>query len=288
MPVEIKMKSVNDNGVGFFSQALKDNPLLLKRFEALTAKGVTFTITFYAVTANLSKFGKENAGVNLPVSTTALMKGTPDTQLAKSVVFMKLEELADHISALIDGTPVPEKAGPLENVTESHHGSFSSSQPNMQSIPKKVVEAEWDASVAKKPAAKSMKFMNPNTTPAPIKPGADMEALVNATELGQQVHGTSKGSHYYVVALSPRVNVACRIVGKTKISFRAEGKPSDFERLRLKECGMTPSKGESHWSVHIEQSGVPVSRIIGAYLMGLEIAFNAQITNANLSKVKPA
>ncbi|PWT88698.1 MAG: hypothetical protein C5B54_10195, partial [Acidobacteria bacterium] len=86
----------------------------------------------------------------------------------------------------------------------------------------------------------------------------------------QKVHGTSKGSVYYLVARNARVRVAARIYKAGSISIRAEWQEATPDELeKLKAAGLV-MKAE-YASLHLDPAGVPASRIIGAFVMGTGI-----------------
>jgi hypothetical protein len=262
MPVEIKMKNQSGNDQLF----LKLPPGGVEMYKAARAAGVEFTLAFYSVTANMSKFGIPNKSVTLPASTTSLMKGSTDPVAFEASAVQLIALLKEVVGALnwvsvvVPTEPVnPQPAEPNPPKVVGNEDNTSHKVPETKAAPSTPVEDE------------------PKPTSTPIR-------LLEAKALGQPVHGSSSGSIYYTVAISPRVKLAARVTGYGKVSIRAEGLPSDYEAQRLKACGMSKA-GAEHWSIHFDQSNVPVSRIIGAFVMGLEIDFQRQVTSANQIKV---
>jgi uncharacterized protein YdhG (YjbR/CyaY superfamily) len=100
--------------------------------------------------------------------------------------------------------------------------------------------------------------------------------LKDAEVVGQKVHGTSNGSIYICVAVSQNLKVACRLES-TNLSVRVEWKTplSDMELTRLKVNSLSVKK--DYASVHLDTSGVPVERVLGAVLFGLGLKFDQQV-----------
>ena len=115
----------------------------------------------------------------------------------------------------------------------------------------------------------------------PIKPVDKVIDLRDAKALGQKVHGTSHGSVYYCIAFNDHLKVAARIYKTGSISIRTEwqGQPNALKAdlKKLEESGVQ-LKGD-YGSVHFDAAGVPVSRVIGAFLIGTGIAWTAMVTN---------
>lgn len=259
MPVEIKMKAHPDTTNDLLFDLLLP-PVEMEGYNTLKAAGVNFKVNFYAVIADLSKFGLQNESVVLPVSTTGLLKGSVDDAAKKvasdclialvKAVFKKLSESA--LQKVADTSPFSTKG----------EGKVEKGTPPLQSIAKPEP-----------------------TKPSPPKPIPTKPIkLAEATILCQPVKGTSDGSVYYVVAISPSVKMAARIKKNGTISFRIEGKPSKEEVNLIQMSGMTPS-GSSHWSIHFDPLSVPVARCVGAFIMGLGINFTEQITSINQIKI---
>lgn len=124
---------------------------------------------------------------------------------------------------------------------------------------------------AEKPAKKKSK----DSIPAPT---TNVVKLRDATEVGQKVYGTSPGSVYRVVALNSRVKLAARIVGSS-ISIRGEfNKPHQDEVAELEKIGMKMASSE-HMSMHVDAGDIPVGRVVGAFLYGVDIDFDDQVKN---------
>lgn len=108
--------------------------------------------------------------------------------------------------------------------------------------------------------------------------------LREAQALGQKVLGTSMGSVYYCIALNERVKVAARIYESGSISIRTEwqGEPSATPGLpgdlTLLEQSGVQLKGH-YGSIHFDAAGVPVSRVVGAFLIGTGIKWQAMVTS---------
>lgn len=254
MPVEIKMKTSGaGNNDQFFMKMLPPGPQ--QDYKHLCASGVGFNLAFYSVTADLGKLGMQNVSVTLPTSTTSLMKGNADKTVQDQSTVQLIALLNDVMSS------VHGKAGPLENGTNPSNG----------------IKPPSDAKAAdQKPAP--MAKMGPATEGGVIR-------LTQATEVGQPVRGSSGGSVYYAMALSESVKLAIRVKKNGSVSIRAEGSPNASDVAKLTKAGMSKA-GAEHWSIHFDAIDVPVSRCVGAFLMGLEIPFDSQITNFSQVKVE--
>jgi ribosomal protein L7/L12 len=108
--------------------------------------------------------------------------------------------------------------------------------------------------------------------------------LKNAKAVGQKVHGTSPGSVYYTVALTDHVKLAARLYKTGSISIRAEWTDNPTAELKkLEDSGLQLKMGQSYGSIHFEAAGVPVERVVGAFLFGTGIAWKATVmTGTNL------
>lgn len=251
MPVEIKMKSSSGNNDQFFLKLLP--PPKFSEYKALGAKGVGFNLAFYSVTADLSKFGMPNASVTLPTSTTSLLKGNADQHAVDSSTMQLIALLAGVSEKVLHS--VGTKVGPLDNGTNPCNEIELPTPPKAATVKKPVLMAKME----------------------PVTEGGVVR-LAQATQVGQPVRGSSGGSVYYAMALSDQVKLAVRVKKNGSVSIRAEGNPSPTEIQKLQKAGMSKA-GTEHWSIHFDAIDVPVSRCIGAFLMGLEIPFDSQIMN---------
>lgn len=112
------------------------------------------------------------------------------------------------------------------------------------------------------------------------KPVDKVIDLKNSLALGQKVHGTSTGSVYHTIALTDHLKVAARISGGTSISLRAEWTDNPKDDLKkLQEAGVVLK--EQYASVHFDAAGVPIQRVIGAFLMGTGIVWKHVISNGS-------
>ncbi len=125
------------------------------------------------------------------------------------------------------------------------------------------------------------KFNTGKVPPTPSdllkKKKAIVKPLFDATELYAPVPGTSSGSIYHTVAISPHLKIAVRF--KDKVSIRAEGDIMKFSH-ELKACGFE-IKNESYASRHFDYGGdlFMAKRAIGAMIMGLGIEMSSPIPN---------
>lgn len=251
MPVEIKMKTSGaGNNDQFFMKMLPSSAQ--QDYKAVSAKGVKFNLAFYSVTADLSCVGQPNVSVTLPTSTTSLLKGNADQTVLEASI-MQLIALLGDVKKGVLGT-----AGPLKNGTETN--------------PCLEIPLPSSPSSIKKPVL--MTKMEPTTKES----SGGVVRLAQATQVGQPVRGSSGGSVYYAMALNNDLKLGIRVKKNGSVSIRAEGNPSPTEIQKLQKAGMSKA-GTEHWSIHFDAIDVPVSRCIGAFLMGLEIPFDSQIMN---------
>ena len=87
----------------------------------------------------------------------------------------------------------------------------------------------------------------------------DTCSLREATELNQQVHGTTSTSRYTVVLLGSQFNVAARWLGGT-VSLRVEPRGPKFSDpalvMSLKDAGFTVPEHEMYASIHLPLGGI--------------------------------
>lgn len=102
--------------------------------------------------------------------------------------------------------------------------------------------------------------------------------LKDATTLGQRVYGTSIGTTYRVIALNPRVKVACNIKG-SEVSLRVECVSPTSQELEAVKTALI-WKG-SYGSKHLLTGSVPVYRVLGALLFSMEVSFDQMVHGKN-------
>lgn len=119
-----------------------------------------------------------------------------------------------------------------------------------------------------------------------------MVHLKDATEMYQQVHSTSAGSVYVVVALNDNVRIAARIKGGS-LSLRVEGDFSEKVKKALAAQGIQMKgkvkDGAGAWeyaSGHFECGNVPPDRVVGAILVASGLPFDSPIPD--MKKVRDA
>lgn len=209
----------------------------------LIKAGVSLEVGFYSV---ILRKGDQHVSTDLPVSTTSMLKGFK-SDTVKTAVEGKMAALFEHaLESLLGGvltTEAPKKAKP--KAPKAFNEELSEPAP-------------WPT---------------PDPEPKPKIPDGPVK-LRFAVAIGQPVTGTSLSSIYRVVAISERLKLAARLHG-TNISLRCEGEPNSYEKGRLAALGFTKSDS-GHWSVHMESSGIPPARILGAVLMDLDLGFTQQ------------
>lgn len=283
-------------------------PDLLVEFHALEANSQHIEVNQAFFNIGVSGTAKNGMpftyGVTLPASTVSLIKGTADAGVKASCKTLVEQVLADAwgfldanggsvaenaMEAIKTVIPSPaeqffaeaEKIKPTKKVQFTSGGDFPGSLSGNMVTPKptkKVPPAEQAADLH----AEAMPFkVDPSVKPkAPVMP-AGVVALKDATQIGQKVKGTDAHSVYLCIALSERVKLAARvqsIADGASVSIRAEGPFNAEIRNALKAASMNPST-QGHYSIHFQTNGVPVGRVIGAFLMGLGVDFDEQIKN---------
>jgi ribosomal protein L7/L12 len=109
-------------------------------------------------------------------------------------------------------------------------------------------------------------------------PTKDVIPLRFAKAVGQPVKGTSAGSVYHTIAIGERVRVAARVFKNGSISIRVEWETiTNSEKAKLQANGF--SINNDYASIHLSAGEVPYSRIIGGFLLGMELPFKDQITD---------
>lgn len=117
--------------------------------------------------------------------------------------------------------------------------------------------------------------VQPLVTPKPVP---QVIHLKDALAIGQKVHGTSSGSVYHCIAVGEHIKVAARLYQGGSISIRAEwtdDPKSDIKKLEEAGMGLKGKYG----SIHFDAQGVPLQRVIGAFLMGTGIVWKSVVTN---------
>jgi hypothetical protein len=253
---------------------------------------------------------------NLPLSTPSLQSIAPDSpQLAatKKVMLALYGELAAEISAL-----------PSVDTKDVTDASVASLQAAKQALSKVELPLDKEIHAAMAQQASKLKAPSlssivgnfsealgapPPTSPGPqtftvpptpktatkpkIKPGGPpVVRLREATQIGQQVRGTSPEAKYYVIARSDLVKVAMRNRYHThgQISFRVEfsGVVGSTLINHMKNLGLGVGKNDegAYMSMHVgttNQNGDTVSlgKIVGSFLMGLGVEYDQMIINVN-------
>lgn len=271
MSVKINMKNQNPTAV-FEKLCPPGEAETLSAFKKAVNQGAIGVETgFWAITLEFPHTNAEKMGINLPVSVSQIMKGQADTAQVALASNAVAELMKAGLKAV--GT-VPVK--PVEQFEAELSGSDAPVAPAVPK-PKNMIggsasaQAKYDKLKQQGQAKKFLEGLN-----LPVK-------LRDAKDLGQAVFGTSKGSVYWTIAVSERVKIAARVQG-TSISIRAEGEPIGTEIAALKASGLTPAS-EGHYSMHLEAGQVPVARVLGAFLLGVGIPFDVQVTHAGQIKV---
>jgi hypothetical protein len=272
------------NPVDFFEKMAPDHSVT---YKALVSAGIKAEIGFYSVSMNNNGSVMK---INTSVSTSSLLKGNAPE--ATFIISAKLVQklLADCADQWLQGNAVltydPDalvKPKVKPEVTEA-------SAETVQSIAKLVGE-DLKTKVTGIDYSNEFGPSKPVIGPAPVPSMfdagpkkvnlKDVVQLRTASVVGQMTRGTSPGSIYRAVAISQRLKVAARING-SEVSLRAEGVPNAFEKGKLKALGFSETASltdNGYWSVHLDCTGIPSPRVIGAVLMDLGISFDQQAKN---------
>ncbi|KVR21710.1 hypothetical protein WK13_34800 [Burkholderia ubonensis] len=237
---------------------------------------------FVVALQGVTKGGKAfNFGDTLASNTASHLKGTATAE-AKDIDREKLEKVIMDTEMFVTlpdmdtlSAPLPKPAASASKpVYGDDSYSVSGHMVGSAPVPKTTKQAEppppdvpWQVDGKVK-----TKMAQPVNGVVPLK---------QATLLGQKTKGTDQNSIYRCMALSPSCNLAVRVQSiadgnSHAISIRAEGNFTSAVREALKEAGMIASTS-GHYSIHFQTNGVPVSRVIGAFLMGLGLEFEEQI-----------
>jgi hypothetical protein len=193
----------------------------------------------------------------LTTGINTLIKGTASDVLKAQARFM----LKTFVEAVIGLT-----LGPVEAVEPQPSWLDKATASNS---PPPILKPQDTPATSVPQVPKAANVIAPGTG-KPIK-------LSAATTLGQRVMGTSLGTVYRVVALSPRVKIATNIKGKD-VSMRVEAtSPTDAELSAIKS--LFSWKG-TYGSMHMSANTVPVARLIGAVLFSLGVEFDQMVQGA--------
>jgi hypothetical protein len=267
----------------FFSKVLNNEPQAYGYWSSMSANGMSFSVELYAIKASKGGVGQM---LNLTTSTSAIMKastlGGPvpvEVQTAKKQLVAFLSKLY----AKEYGTSVSVPEGVVTSA-DTGKPTPTSAWPDVAGVTS--VSAAASAAMAATSAA------NTGVTPAAAAAAAvaasfktakqfkSMPGVVKLSEaevIGQAVNGTSPGSIYYLVAANDRVKVAARSHGN-ELSLRCEVKPlaNATELKAFKASGI--AWNGNYGSMHLDTSGVPVHRVLGAFIYGLGLPFDRVLT----------
>lgn len=235
------------------------------KFEALCSIGVSFDIALFAVAA---KFNTNYSNLNLPSSTSNLMKAKPKDMASYSPESIAAKKINDWVDALYSDMI----AGPAADLTGG-----PKVVPVVSSGTNKVIEVDYSAAESVAMAIEKTKGITKKSKPVKAAPKSEPCALRDATVLGQKVKGTTPGSLYTVIALSPRVKVASKVSG-AQLSLRVEWS----DDAKKEEIDAIKSSG-ANWStnyasLHVDAgSEAMIRRTVGAYLFGTGLSFEEYV-----------
>ncbi len=203
----------------------------------------------------------------LPANTTALMKGSVDTQvfnLAKAIVHKFIQQCV-----------------------ENHHGPAAAPvKPPLSAMDTVEASAEAFTDIKPKPSKK------PVSKAQAMIDGAKPVKLSEATNIGQPIKGSSGGSVYYCVGISEAVAIAMRRKGNKSISLRVEPRTEFPPNVRQTLISNGFQDHGHYMSVHVDQNGLSptksatqVARVMGAIYMSVPVTWTGFADTPMLSKV---
>ena len=204
-------------------------------------------LTLTAAGVKVSKDGEVKA--TLPLKISDMVNPCTSIEEKKKKYNEVLEAIADYEAGLVCPVQKPEEWSPSK--------IYEASLPT-------IPEALSDEKKSKKPleAVEDVKGTVEKMLQASKVP------LKKADTLYQPVFGTDTSSCYFVVALSERMNVAARWIGK-KLSVRVEGVLAESDKNTLIGLNMNMS-GSSHASAHFTDiSAIMVHKVVGSVILGM-------------------
>lgn len=187
---------------------------------------------------------------------------------------------------------VPIKGAAMTLAKQGNLGPASKSAIRMQiehalaKASKTIPESAYIETIVGEEPAKPKPLLKPavkpSNKPAKEQQGiGDVVSLKDAQYVGQQVHGTSSGSIYRVVAMLPGVSIAARLKG-SKLSVRAEGPNLGAYSAGLKKCGF--ADGGEYYSCHYSVGEKDLAvKTVGAIVAMLTPS--CSVAMANVSEV---
>ena len=239
------------------------------KFNALLASGHTFNVSLFSVEA---KVGTNYSNLNLPSSTSNLMKVK-----TKDITSYSPEGIAiTKINNWVDALHVDLLAGMAPVVTVGF-GIDTAVGPAMGTPDTSEIVVDYSAADAVAMAIAKTKGITKKSKPKSAPPVGEPVHLKEATLLGQKVRGTSGGSVYTVIALSPRVKVASKVSGaqlSLRVEWTADVKPAELDAI--KQSGANWNGNYS--SLHVDAgSESMIRRTVGAFLFGSGITFEEYV-----------
>jgi hypothetical protein len=314
-------KLSSDAQTVFFAKVFGDTHPVTEQVKALVLAGVTFEVGLYSITATAKGLGgtasSKASSVTLTAGSTSLMKGTVAPMIAeqnKTLIDQWVSVLGigvkpepvepPKVTLTILGIP-PGDSQPnlivlikaIRTVTEFGLAQakklaedvLAGTSVTVEVVPSMTATAvmtlqKAGVKLSLTAQAPTVPDVLHQTIPPPksvAKPINTVMNLKDAAALGQKVHGTSNGSIYYTIALSKQgLKLAARLTSGGAISIRAEwqGQPT-AELKKLQESGVSMKTG--YGSIHFDGAGVPLQKVVGAFLFGTGIDWAAMVTNGS-------
>ena len=221
----------------------------------------SFVLELY--TLKITVFGKKYQ-LPIKVSTNSLMLYKPEFD--NVVAQQAIKDIAAWITTVYNITKAANLME-IENITDKLYG----------------VGADKTGPVV----AKEQEFVHEPDPPIAVapKPKAIFEVvkLKDSETVGQRVYGTSSGSFYTTIAVSPRVKVAAKR-SKDNLSLRVEWvapTPQEVQGINESGANVSPTYASLHLAV---PNAVIERRAVGAFLFGMGIKFDQQLDSLEVVK----
>lgn len=263
----------------FLKHVLSKHPQELGKALTLLSTGMVLEVSIYTLKATYE--GKATQHGTL-TSTSNLMKYSGDP---KSAVF---DAATADIAAWFDelwadqmGSDAPKVAPSIKEALAK--AKAEGIKPTIKPAPN-VFEGEIEqaAKATIFPEGPPIKatMVSETQIPQPVKkqPKPGVIPLKEAEVVGQQVTGTSPGSVYKTIAVSPGVKVAVRVNG-SQLSLRVETTKNctGADLTKVQASGLQMHSG--YGSLHLDTGNPQIMRrTIGAFLFGMDVKFTDQLS----------
>jgi hypothetical protein len=225
--------------------------------------GVKFSMTMYCLKAQLN--GKMYS---------VMTQGSISKVMADTHPQPVLNSIRHQITQFLNGLMNLVNHQPEEQPVQAN--------PEVQvEVPLESTEALVKAVIAEQvfPVKKKLSELQDNQKLNEPQPKPGVIALKDAEALGQKVKGTSGGSVYRTFAVNDRIKLAFRM-DHSALSLRAEWKSPTIEEMAALQAVGFSVKG-TYASLHMDLQNVPVAKVIGAFMFGMDVKFDRQVVSAS-------